>query len=261
MRKPVAISNWKMAMTIAQGQAFVHAFQPAAASYLDRVEVILCPPLTAIWAVAEAITDRRIQLAGQNLADTNDPARMGQVSASLLADAGCRYAVLGHWEVRRCLGDDDASIARKLRMVLNAGLRPILLIGEPRGHKGAIEIALERQLVSIVGECGAHEINGAVFVYEPEAAIGALALATTEQVAAGCGLLRRWLRTQFGGASEQARIMYGGGVAPEYASQILACADVDGIGATRRGRDAASFVEIMRSVAETRGEAISSGQT
>jgi len=254
MRRPVAVSNWKMAMTITESRAFVRAFEPAAARYLDTVEVIICPAMTAVWAVAEALGDKRIQLAGQNVADTVEPARMGQVSAPMLADAGCHYAVLGHWEVRRYLGDDDAAIARKLRMTLNAGLRPILLIGEPRGYSGPVERALEQQLTGIMGQCKEDEIDGAVLVYEPEGAIGAPAPATMEQVAAGCSLLRRWLRTHFGAASEKARVMYGGSVAPEFALQILSCGDVDGIGATRRGRDAASFVEIVRSVAQARGE-------
>lgn len=96
MRRPIAAANWKMAMTISESQAFVRRLEPALGPWLDVMDIVLCPPFTAIWAVKQARTDGRIQLGGQNMADSNDPARMGQVSAGLLLDAGCHWVVLGH---------------------------------------------------------------------------------------------------------------------------------------------------------------------
>jgi len=253
VRRPIAAANWKMAMTISESQAFVRRLEPALGPWLDVMDIVLCPPFTAIWAVKQARTDGRIQLGGQNMADSNDPARMGQVSAGLLLDAGCHWVVLGHWEVRRYLGDDDAAVHRKLRLALDAGLRPILLVGEARDQSEPAEFALERQLTRIVEGCTRSEVGRMVFVYEPEGSIGAPAPASVRHIAAGCGYLREWLRRGFGEAAEEARIMYGGSVSPESVPEILAVPDVDGTGGTRRGRDVDSFMGIVRQVALSRG--------
>jgi triosephosphate isomerase len=113
--KPLALSNWKMAMTIVESLAFVRDFEVIAGDLLEEVDVVICPPFTALWPVAQALRDSpsagsgrsRIQLGGQNIAPTADLARTGEISAALLADVGCQWVMLGHWEVRRHLGDDE----------------------------------------------------------------------------------------------------------------------------------------------------------
>ena len=199
----------------------------------------------------------RIQLGEQNIAPTTDSARTGEISAALLADVGCRWVMLRHWEVRRRQGDDDAVVNRKVHLALDAGLAPILLIGEERNEQAPMTDALERVLAG----CRAEQVEAMAFVYEPEGAIGVAAPVSPEQVAAGCGFIRSWLRERWGGAvAESVRIIYGGGVAAEYAADgstelaevLLACPDVDGLGATRRGRDAATFAKIARLIARMR---------
>jgi len=215
--------------------------------------VVICPPFTALWPVAQALHGTRIQLGGQNIAPTSDPARTGEISAALLADVGCRWVMLGHWEVRRHLGDDDAAINRKVHPALDAGLAPILLIGEAHDDGSPRADALERQLGRVLVGCRAEQVETMALVYEPEGAIGVTAPASPERVAAGCGFIRGWLRGCWGDAvAERVRIVYGGSVAPEYAADLLACSDVDGLGATRRGRDAATFAQIVRLIARTR---------
>ena len=108
--KPLALSNWKMAMTVAESLAFVRDFEAIAGDLLDEVDVVICPPFTALRPVAQALRGSRIQLGGQNIALTADLARTGEISAALLADVGCRWVMLGQWEVRRYLGDDDAAV-------------------------------------------------------------------------------------------------------------------------------------------------------
>jgi len=251
-RKPLALSNWKMAMTIAQSLAFVRDFPAMAGEGLEAVQVVVCPPFTAIWAVAQALDDHRIQLGGQNIAPTEDPARTGQVSAKLLADLGCRWVMLGHWEVRRYLGDDDATVNRKVHLALQAGLSPILLIGEGRDEAPSPE-TLARRLERVLAGCGPEQVADMAFVYEPEQAIGAKAPASSEQVAAGCGFIRGWLRRRWGEAvAGRVRIIYGGSVSAEHAAALLASPEVDGLGATRRGRDAATFAEIVRLIGRCR---------
>jgi len=242
-------------MTIAESLAFVRDLQAVVGDLLDEVDVVICPPFTALWAVAQALRGSRIQLGGQNIAPTADPARTGEISASLLADVGCRWVMLGHWEVRRHLGDDDAAVNRKVHLALDAGLVPILLIGEARDDQTPLVDALERQLERVLADCQAEQVEAMAFVYEPEGAIGVAAPVSPEHVAAGCGLIREWLRGRWGDAVAQSvRIIYGGSVAPEYAAGLLACPDVDGLGATRRGRDAATFAEIVRLIARSRDQ-------
>jgi triosephosphate isomerase len=268
MRKPLALSNWKMAMTVSESLAFVRDFEAIAEDLLDRVDVVICPPFTALWPVAQALGDSpsagsgrsRIQLGGQNIAPTADPARTGEISAALLADVGCYWVMLGHWEVRRHLGDDEGmqsmhAVNRKVHLALDAGLAPILMIGEATDNQAPLEDALEQVLAG----CQAEQVERMAFVYEPEGAIGVTAPASPEHVATGCGFIRGWLRGHWGDAvAESVRIIYGGSVAPEYAADLLACPDVDGLGATRRGRNAATFAQIVRLIVTTRSSLVES---
>ena len=257
-------------MTITESRAFVRDFEAIAGDLLDEVDVVICPPFTALWPVAQALrgspsTHRavpagtvgsghsRIQLGGQNIAPTADLARTGEISAALLADVGCRWVMLGHWEVRRHQGDDDAAVNRKVHLALDAGLAPILMIGEAHGDESPIKDVLGRQLERVLAGCQAGQVERMAFVYEPEGAIGVATPASPEHVAAGCGFIRGWLRERWGDAvAESVRIIYGGSVALEYAADLLACPDVDGLGATRRGRNAATFAEIVRLIARMR---------
>lgn len=252
-RKPLALSNWKMAMTVAESLAFVRDFQGLAGDLLDQVEVIICPPFTALWPAAQALVGNKLQLGAQDVADSTDQARTGQVSAALLAEVGCRWVMLGHWEIRRYGRDDDAAVNRKLHLALAAGLNSIVLVGQGRDETGPLDALLDQRLSQLLAGCSAEQAASLVFVYEPEAAIGVGAPTSPEQVAWGCTFIRRWLRQRWGNtAAEAVRIIYGGSVAPEYAAALLATADLDGLGASRRGRDPATFVEIVRQVAGTK---------
>ena len=263
-RKPLALANWKMAMTVAENLAFVQSFLALASDCLDAVDIILCPPYTALGPLAETLyeiyphTDEQdtpisspdaqhaprvpIQLGAQNVAPSTDPARTGQISAALLADVGCEWVMLGHWEVRRHLGDDDGLVNRKVHLALEAGLRPIPFVGEARDESAPLVEALEGHLARVLDGCTAEQVARMTFVYEPEGAIGASAPISPEHVAAACTCMRSWLRREWGeAAADRARVVYG------------ECSDLDGLAATRRGRDPATFAEIVRLIADVRG--------
>lgn len=253
LRQPVALSNWKMAMTISQSLDFVREFQAAAGPLLEAVEVIICPPFTALYPVAQAVAGSRLQLGAQMVAASTDFAHTGQISAALLADVGCRWVMLGHWEIRRGLGQDDAAINQQLHVTLAAGLAPILLIGESRDENGSLETALDRRLSATLARCPAEPAGRLIIVYEPEGAIGVAAPVTPDHVAAACRFIRDWLagywhRT----AAEQTRLIYGGSVTPEHAAALLNNPHLDGLGATRRGRDPYVFTDIVRQIARAR---------
>lgn len=250
MRKPMALSNWKMAMTIAESLTFAREFRTLASDLVHEVDVVICPPFTALYAVAQVLTGSPIMLGAQDVSADDDPAHTGQVSAALLADVGCQWVMLGHWEVRRCFGDTDETVNRKMHLALSAGLRPILLIGEARDARESFQAALDAQLARALDGCDTARVAEMAFVYEPEWTIGVAEPAPPECVTAGCGFIREWIGERFGPPVAQAvRIIYGGSVTPAHAEALLASPEVDGLGATRKGRRAETFVQIVRQIA------------
>jgi len=260
MRKPLALSNWKMAMTVAQSWNFVREFLAAAGPLAQSVDVVICPPYTGLYPVARAIADTPLMLGGQDVSTEPGGARTGEVSAELLADVGCQWVMLGHWEARRHHGDDDETVNRKLRQALAAGLRPILLVGEAKRERERALLALQSQLVTVLDGCEADQVAQMVFVYEPEWTIGVAEPAPTLHVDMGCRFIRGWLAAWYGEAVGQAvRVIYGGSVSLEYASDLLPIHDLDGLGATRKGRDPVIFAQLVRLIAQAKGVARGAG--
>lgn len=247
-RRSFALANWKMAMTIAQSLAFVQEFLAQAQPWLDRVEVVLCPPYTALAAVAEAVRGTPLAVGGQDLWPGPGEAHTGAISAELLADAGATWVMVGHWEVRRRLGEDDGAVNHKVRAALAVGLRPILLVGEAVGEQFD-----PHRLTVLLDGCDPESVACMAFVYEPEGAIGQQKPVSPEHAASGCRVIRRYLAERFGDeVAQRARIIYGGSVTPEHAAALLADPDVDGLGATRRGRNPSTFAEIVAQIAHQR---------
>jgi triosephosphate isomerase len=162
--------------------------------------------------------------------------------------------MLGHWEIRRHHGDDDETVNRKLHQSLAAGLRPILLIGEAVGERERALLALQAQLVTVLDGCEANQVAQMLFVYEPEWTIGVAEPAPALHVDMGCRFIRGWLAAWCGEAVGQAvRVIYGGSVSLEYAPDLLTIHDLDGLGATRKGRDPATFAQLVRLIAQAKG--------
>jgi len=252
-RRPFALSNWKMSMTVTESLAFVRDFQNLGKNLLSQIDVVICPAYTSLWPVAQALEGTDLQLGAQNIAPTADLARTGEISATLLADVGCRWVMLGHWEIRRHLGDNDTTVNRKVHLVLEAGLTPILLIGEGRNDDSPSQEAIEKHLAAVLDGCQAEQAAKMVFVYEPEGAIGVSTPAAQEWVAVGCSFIRNWLHEKYGVlVSNQVRIIYGGSVTPEHAANLLTHPDIDGLGATRRGRNPATFIKIVEQVVKAK---------
>jgi len=253
-RKPLTLANWKMAMTVVQSLEFVRALRHTAGDLLQRVDVVLCPPYTALWAVAASIRETHLHLGAQDLSPFDELAHTGEISAPLLAEVGCRWALIGHWEVRRRLGEDERILARKVQLALQAGLAPILLVGPAREEQGALFTILERQLTQILAACSREQVSNMAFLFEPEEAIGAPKPWVPERAAAGPAFIRGWLAGQYGDRlAERVRILYGGSVTPEHVAGLLAFPDVDGLGVARGGREVSSLSEIIRQTAQAKG--------
>lgn len=245
MRKPMALANWKMAMTIPQALNFVRCFLPLVRSFTDQVDIVLCPPYTTIAAVADVLVGTTIAVGGQDLWPGSDVSHTGAISGPLLVDTGARWVLCGHWEIRRRLEEDDQDVNRKVRAALAAGLYPILLFGEERGT-----VFNTGRLVALLDGCTAQQVARMAFVYEPEGAIGRSEPLEPAQAAAGCRAIRDWLEDRYGtSVADAARILYGGSVTPDHAPALMADPDVDGLGAGRQGRDPLAFSEIVRTVA------------
>lgn len=250
MRRPMVIANWKMELTIAEGEAFALGLSKELGALAERIEVVLYPAYPAIYAVAQKLRGSSILLGAQDVSAAASGSYTGQVSARQLADAGCAWVMLGHWEVRRFRGDTDEVIKEKAERCLEAGLRPFLLVGQGRDEPGEQKAFLEQRMARLLAGCDAAGAMRMAFMYEPEATIGGAAPVAPAEAAAGCGILRNYLRGRFGDdVAEGARVLYGGSVAPEFAPQLLASPQVDGLGVGRKGREAAPFAEIVRSIA------------
>ena len=249
-RRPFALANWKMAMTISESLTFVDEFRRIAGDLIQAVDVVLCPPYTGLYGLARALVDTPMALGAQDLCAGPGKAHTGQVSAPLLVDVGCEWVMLNHWEIRRRTGETDEDINLKMHAAFDAGLRPILLVGEATAERGQAEGALAARLPTLFAGCTPEHVARMVMVYEPEWTIGVKDPASPAYVAAGCRYIRQWVGRAYGTrVAEGMRIIYGGSVAPEYAEGLLSPPDVDGAGASSKGRDPVAFAEIVRLIA------------
>lgn len=251
-RRPVAVANWKMAMTVGESLAFARAFREMAGNLAQAVDVVLCPAFTALHPVSQALAGSGIQLAGQNVAPGTEEARTGEVSAALLRDAGCGWVLLGHWEVRRHLGVTDAVVRQQVGVAFEAGLRPIVGVGEGTEERSGYAPALRAQLDALLGDLHAEQVSQTVLMAEPEWTIGREAPAAVDDIADRVRVIRGWLSGRFGEMAAQVRVFYGGSVTPEGARTLLKVAGLDGLGVGRKGRDPVAFAEVVRMVAQSR---------
>ncbi len=252
-RKPVALANWKMAMTLAQTRAFVRAFWPRVQEIADRADIILCPPCTAIHTLSQLVAGLPLWVGAQDIYPEPGEAHTGAISAELVADAGARWVMVGHWEVRRRYQEDDARVRTKILRALVADLRPIVLIGEEAQAHDHTSALLRARLRRLFHGLSGDDVARMVIVYEPEWAIGRETPAPLDTVAAGCATIRAFIaETWDTSVAESVRIIYGGSVSPQNVPSLLRVPNIDGLGAGRKGRDPQAFAEIVRLVVESR---------
>jgi triosephosphate isomerase (TIM) len=253
-RKPFALANWKMTMTMTEGLEFAGRFRQAVGDLPYQMEIVLCPPYTAIYSVSGALAGSAIHIGGQNLFTGPGVSHTAEISAPLLSDAGCTWVMLGHWEVRRRLAETDPVVNEKMLAAFEAGLRPILMIGEAAGEKGHAAEVLSTRFDTALSGLSPLQVSEMAICYEPEWTINAREPAPTEDIASACSSMRGWIRKAYGTkAAEGIRIIYGGSVTPEYAGDLLSSEDVDGLGAGRKGRDPAAFSQIVKKIAAAKG--------
>ena len=253
MRKKIIAANWKMNMTQAESERFVETFLRDLGEITD-VEVVIVPPFTAIAKVMEALgSAHNIKVGAQNMYWEKNGAFTGEISAALLRDLVVHYVVLGHSERRTLFGETDETVNRKLRVALEATLRPIVCIGETleQRDKGNVEKILAIQLRGSLAGLTPKELQETVIAYEPVWAIGTGRNATPQQAQEAHAFVRKTLREMADETTaDRVRIQYGGSVKPENARELMSRPDIDGALVGGASLDPRSFAQIVKAARE-----------
>jgi triosephosphate isomerase len=210
---------------------------------------VIAPVFTAIRSVADRLEGSNIRLAAQNCSIQNDfGAHTGEVTPSMLKDAGCSHVIIGHSERRQFYGETDASVNSKTKAAASAGLTAIVCVGEHLAEReaGDAENVVSKQLRGALSGLTANDMERIIIAYEPVWAIGTGKTATPEQAQEMHGHIRRNLAESHGSpSSESIRILYGGSVKPENIDDLMAQADIDGALVGGASLEAESFARIV----------------
>jgi triosephosphate isomerase len=249
-RTPLVAANWKMHKTRAETTAFLDVLLPET-SKLSGVDVVVCPPFTALATAVDACRGSAVRIAAQHVHGEPAGAFTGEVSVPMLAELGAWGVVLGHSERRQLFGETDQALAAKVPAVLDAGMTPILCVGETEGQRdsGETQAVLERQIKADLASLGPERLGELVVAYEPIWAIGTGRNATPGQAQDAVAFVRALLARIDADGAATARILYGGSVKPANAAELLAEADVDGALVGGASLDPADFAAIAQAAA------------
>jgi triosephosphate isomerase len=229
MRKALVAGNWKMNGTRASTGELCKGIADGMAA-LGEVDVLVCPPSILISTAATALANSGVMIGGQDLDINPGGAFTGQTSAAMLLDAGCKYVIVGHSERRQFYGDTDVLVAEKTQVALDAGLIPIVCLGESQAERegGVTEEIVGRQLNAVLDKVGIAAFSSAVIAYEPVWAIGTGLTASPEQAQDVHAFIRRMLSDKDQSVADQCRILYGGSMKPGNAVELISKPDIDG---------------------------------
>lgn len=258
MRQPLVAGNWKMNLDLSQAAALAMAVRDQSASAGgDRVQTLICPPHVYLHPLAQLLKASSIAVGAQDVYFERSGAFTGEVSAAMLKDVGCTFVVIGHSERRHTIGhlEDDRMINLKVRAAMDAGLVPILCVGETLAERQAGQTLDVLTYQVAAGLVGVRLASGRALVvaYEPVWAIGTGQNATAEQAQEAHAHIRGQLRGPFGKLADEIRILYGGSMKPDNAASITGQPDVDGGLVGGASLKAESFLGIVRAAAETAG--------
>jgi len=248
MVKPFIAGNWKMNKTIRDAVDFTNQLKNLIAGLDDR-DVIISPPFTALYPVAEALKGSQIHLSAQNLSDKAEGAYTGEVSARMLADTGCAYVIIGHSERRTLYGEKDAVINAKIKIALASGLKPIFCIGETLDEREENRTfnVIERQIKEGLNNLITDDIRRLVIAYEPVWAIGTGKTATPEQAQEVHAYIRHLMENAYGkNIATDVPIIYGGSVNPKNIAILMAERDIDGALVGGASLEIESFIRIIK---------------
>ncbi len=252
-RTPLIAGNWKMNKTATEGVELVKALA-AAVGIESSVNVVLCPPFTALSAVGTAIEGTHLGLGAQNVHDKTSGAFTGEISASMLRDLHVTHVIIGHSERRSIFGEDDAFANRKVLSALASSLKPILCVGELLSEREANQTmeVVRRQIELGLAGVPAAKAENLIIAYEPVWAIGTGKTATPAMAQEVHAFIRKLLAQQFGPeTAARILILYGGSMKPDNADALLAEHDIDGGLIGGASLEAKSFVDLVRSAVKS----------
>ncbi len=250
-RKKLLAGNWKMNKTSADAGALVREITAAAGQRTD-VDIVVCPPFTALESAGKMLDGSAVRLGAQNLHPEKNGAFTGEISADMLRALFVSHVILGHSERRTLFAESDAFINLKVLAALKHQLRPIFCVGETLAEREAgatlrvVQTQVERGLVGVAKE----QATEVAVAYEPVWAIGTGKVATKEQAQEVHAFIRSLLTKHFGDAvAQKIRILYGGSMKPSNAPELLAQPDIDGGLIGGASLEARSFVELVTAAA------------
>ena len=245
-RTPLIAGNWKMYKTVEQAEQFIGALLPRVSS-VERTEVAICPPFTALQAMVDSTRGSRVAVYAQNMHHADEGAFTGEVSPKMLLEVGVQGVVLGHSERRGLFGETDKALALKVPAALAAGLMPVLCVGETEEERerGDTQRKLRHQVQEDLARIATEQLGDVVIAYEPIWAIGTGQVATAEQAQEAIAFVRALVGDRSREQAQRTRILYGGSVKPENAAELLALPDVDGALVGGGSLDAESFAAIV----------------
>jgi triosephosphate isomerase (TIM) len=246
MPRTIIAGNWKMYRTRPEALALVNAILAGAGPVPADRELFVFPAATLLATVADRCRYSRIAVGGQNLHPGREGAFTGEVSATMLIDAGATRVLVGHSERRAIFGEDDAFLARKVRAALDAGLEPVFCVGETLAEReaGRTEEVIARQIREGLGELSPDDAARLIVAYEPVWAIGTGRTALPEQAEAAHRFLRGQLVERWGSAGVEVPLLYGGSVKPGNSAELLAQPEINGVLVGGASLEAASFLGI-----------------
>ena len=247
-RKLIIAGNWKMNKTVAEALALVSNLKLELAN-IREVDIVVCPPFTALESVSKTILDSSLRLGAQNMSEQNFGAFTGEICAGMLKEFSVRYVILGHSERRQYQKESNALISRKAAAVHAASLKPIVCVGETLAERegGQMEKVLETQVRGSLAGLTKEQMVETIIAYEPVWAIGTGKTATTQQAQDAHAFIRSLLMKIFDDVvAKKVRIQYGGSVKPANAKELMGQPDVDGALVGGASLEARSFADIIK---------------
>ena len=229
-RKTIIAGNWKMNKTPSETKAFAEQFK-AILPKTKWCDIVVCVPTVDLSAAVRAFKDSRIAVGAENVYFEKSGAYTGEISADMLADLGVRYVIVGHSERRALFGETDEIVNKKVLAALEAGLTPIICVGESLAQRemGVTMELIALQVKSALAGVSAEQMRRCVIAYEPIWAIGTGKTATAEQAGEVCSNIRAAIRGLYGArVARSVTIQYGGSMNPKNAAELLAQPDIDG---------------------------------
>ncbi len=247
-RKLIIAGNWKMNKTVAEALDLVNGLKRELIN-IKELDIVICPPFTALSDVSRAILKTNIRLGAQNMSEHNFGAYTGEIDAGMLKEFSVRYVILGHSERRQYQKETDDLIARKALAAHAASLRPIVCVGETLAEReaGRTELVVGTQLRGSLAGLSAEQMEETIVAYEPVWAIGTGRNATAEQAQDAHRFIRKQLATLFDETvARRVRIQYGGSVKPSNARELMSQRDVDGALVGGASLEDRSFSDIVK---------------